>query len=170
MRLLTFDLGKYTGWAAWDGKSSLPSHKMKTLVGWDYEPAAFLAFQRKWLGEMLKVHRPEVVAIERWYLPQHGDGKTIAQQIALSFFFQWALRSAGIPFHILQPNQWRKETFGKAVLNTGEDWKTKALNRVAARGIEGVTDHNEAEAILLMDWLATHYRFNLPWRTERLVA
>lgn len=169
MRLLTLDLAKHTGWAAFDGVSSMPLTGCKTLVGWGYAPADFLELFRKWLGDMVLAHRPQAVAIERWFLPPHLDAATIGQQIGASYFAQWALRATGAEVYTPTSAEWRKETFGKVALAKGEDWKSKAVARVQARGFD-VTNHNEAEAILQMDWLATKKRINLPWRTERLVA
>lgn len=168
MRVAALDLSSRTGWAVWNGSAGRPMLGTKKLVGWDYDEGDFLEFYRLWLGDFLRVHQPELIAIERWFLPEHADGKTIGNQIGLSYFTRWACKAARIKSVYVTAAQWRKHAFGSAA-NNGTDWKRRATQRCDHLGWE-YSDHNAAEAGLILDWaIVTVAKHNPPWRDDMLM-
>lgn len=182
MRLAAFDLSSNTGIAVWDGVAGRPTLFTKKLVGWDFQPADFLELWRVYLGDFLKTYRPQAVMIESWYIPQHQsvdpvtgersgfkiDGKTVGNQVGLSYFTQWALKASGCKVHMVTAAQWRKHAFGSS-RNNGTDWKVRAKNRCQYLGWDYKTD-NDAEAALILDCLATSVLgLKTPWRDDMLL-
>jgi hypothetical protein len=169
MRYAAFDLSSKLGWGAWDGHASKPLLGTKTIVGWDYDSGTMLELYRKWLGDFLRIHRPQKVAIESWYIAPHMDGATIGKQIMLSGFTQWACKASGTPFHLVTAGQWRKTWYGSARRPEGNDWKLMAVNRCKALGWEA-QDHNAAEAGGILDWLISEVgRETSTWRSEHVL-
>ncbi|MES2289311.1 MAG: hypothetical protein V4530_06185 [Pseudomonadota bacterium] len=169
MRYAAFDLSSKTGWGVWDGAREKPILGTKQIVGWDYDAGTMLELYRQWLGEFLRLHRPQRIALESWYIAPHLDGKTIGKQIMLSGFTQWACKAAKIPFHLVTAGQWRKTWYGSAALPQGNDWKLMASHRCRTIGWDAV-DHNAAEAAGLLDHLITQYgRETPPWRSEHML-
>lgn len=177
MRYAALDLSSKTGFAVWDGHTAKPLLGTKQLVGWDYDSGTMLELYRKWLGDFLRIHRPQRMAIESWYIPQHNrpgeqfkiDAVTVAKQIMLSGFTQWACKAARIPFTLVTAGQWRKTWYGSARLPQGNDWKLMATDR--CRQIEWpAVDHNAAEAAGLLDHLVTEIgKETPPWRSDNLL-
>jgi hypothetical protein len=169
MRYLALDLSSHTGWACWDGHTAKPLLGTKTLVGWNYDSGSMLELYRKWLGDFLRIHRPQMIGIESWYIPQHGDGATIAKQIMLSGFTQWAAKASGTPYKLITAGQWRKTWYGSSRRPEGNDWKLMAKDRCRKIGWDAVDD-NAAEAGGLLDHLVTEYgKETPPWRSDHLL-
>lgn len=169
MRIAALDLSSKTGFASWDGVSDKPVLGTKQIVGWQYDAGSMLELYRKWLGDFFAIHRPDVIAIESWYIAPHLDGATIGKQIMLSGFTQWACKAAKIRCHLVTSAQWRKHIYGSSRGN-GTDWKVRATQRCDHLGWT-YQDHNSAEAGLILDWaVCTVAKMNPPWRDDLLMA
>lgn len=167
MRVAAFDISSRTGWAVHDGVRAQPILGTKQIVGWTYDSGTMLELYRKWLGEFLRVHRPQMVCIEGWYIAPHLDGETIGKQIQLVGFTQWAMKAANIPCHLVTAGQWRKHWHGTAA-GKGEWHKRKATRIGEALGWEG-QDHNAFEAGGLLDYAITCIaKETTPWRDKAL--
>jgi Holliday junction resolvasome RuvABC endonuclease subunit len=167
MRFAALDLSSKSGWAAWDGQSPNPVLGTKQLVGWQYDAGSMLELYRKWLGDFFAIHRPDMIAVENWYIPPHMDATTIGKQIQLAGFTQWACKAAKIECHMVTSASWRKSWFGHARGKT-EDFKRRALHRCDELGW-AYPDHNAAEAAGILDWLITQKARQMPpWRSHPL--
>lgn len=169
MRVGALDLSSRTGWAAWSDPAARPTLGTKKLLGWDYDEASMLEFYRLWLGDWLRTFKPEIVAVERWFIAPHMDGATIGKQIMLAGFTMWALKSAGVKPCLVTSAEWRKHAFGSS-RNNGTDWKRRAMQRCDFLGWDAI-DHNAAEAGLILDWaIVQKAKKNPPWRDDVLMA
>lgn len=169
MRVAALDLSSKTGWAVWDGSAPRPILGTKQLVGWGYEIGSTLEFWRLWLGDFVTGHKPEFVAIEAPFIPDHGDGSTIMRQCALFGFTCWALKQCGIRVEQVHSATWRKHFLGSGRGKT-DDLKEEAKARCRALGWT-FPDHNAAEAGGILCW-AIHQRLSLvaPWRDQLLLG
>lgn len=167
MRAIALDLSSKTGWAAYDGKSPAPVLGTKQIVGWQYDAGSMLELYRKWLSDFVKIHQPEIVFIEGWFIAPHLDGLTIGKQVALVSFTQWAMKAAGIPCHIFTVAQWRKGYFGSAA-GKADYFKRKACYYCEQLGW-AYPDHNAAEAAGILDYgLTSKARITPPWRSHEI--
>lgn len=163
MRAAALDLSSKTGWAAHDGASPLPVLGTKPIVGWGYDAGSMLELYRKWLSDFVKIHRPEVMFIEAWFIAPHLDAVTIGKQVALATFTQWAMKTAGIPTHLITVNAWRNGYFGSAA-GKADYFKRKAMRYCDELGLQ-YPDHNAAEAMGILDHgLVSIARVMPPWR------
>lgn len=165
MRAVALDLSSKSGWAAWDGQSPNPVLGTKPIVGWAYDAGTMLELYRKWLSDFIKIHRPEVMFIEAWFIAAHLDATTIGKQVALATFTQWAMKTAGVRTHLITVNSWRKSYFGHAG-GKAEYFKRKAMLYCDELGW-AYPDHNAAEAAGILDHgLMVICRQQPPWRTH----
>lgn len=166
MRIAALDLSSHTGWAAWDGKSPAPQLGVKHLVGWGYDQGSMLEFWRVWLGDFFAAHDPEIVGIEAWMLPQHGDAETIKRQAALLGFTEWACKASGRRAVVIHAASWRKSFLGTGRGKT-EEFKAKAMAACAALGW-AAPDHNAADAAGVLHHVCEMAEIVTPWRDPHL--
>ena len=167
MRIAALDLSSKTGWAVHDGKRHAPLLGTKQLVGWGYDTGSMLEHWRLWLGEFFKAHDPELVAIEAWMLPQHGDGRTILKQAGLLGFTEWCCKISGRKVEIVYAASWRKTFLGSAHGKTDE-LKQKSLEACRALGWNP-PDHNAADAAgVLHHAIDAIAKVQSPWRDAHL--
>lgn len=163
MRYGALDISSKTGWAVWDGHTARPFLGRKTLVGWSYDSGSMLEFYRLWLGDFIRIHRPDIVAVEGWIIAAHLDATTIGKQIQLAGFTEWAMKKAGIRCIPVAAATWRK-TFHGTGRASGDEFKTWAKKRCDILGWE-YEDDNAAEAGGLLHHAITQIgRENPPWR------
>lgn len=171
MRIVALDISSKTGWAVYDDAAARPLLGTKPLVGWGYDEGTMLEHFRKWLGEFIQKHNPQMAAVERPFIPTHGgkvDGVTVSRQHMLCGMAVWAFGAVGIQWHWAPVPQWRSHAFGSA-RNNGTDWKVRAKQRCDFLGWE-YPDDNAAEAGLILDWLLVDKaKINPPWRDDVLM-
>lgn len=180
MRVGALDLSSKTGHAAWNGTAERPVLGTKTLVGWQYDVGTMLEFWRRWLGDWIRTHQPEYVAVEAPFIPDHGGGDVILKQAGLFAFTMWAFKSANIRAEQVHSASWRKHFIGCGMLDRrdsrvqrgekpGEAMKRLAVMRARALGWD-FPDHNAAEAGGILTW-AINERLQLaaPWRDQGLL-
>ncbi len=167
MRAVGLDISSHCGWAAWDGHRPAPLLGVKHVVGWQYDIESMLELWRNWLAHFFEAHNPEVVFIEAWMLPQHGDAATVEKQVALTSFTRWACKVSGRKVAMVHAASWRKSFLGSG-RGTTDEFKRRALGACAALGWNAA-DHNAAEAAgVLHHGLDMVAGIKTPWRDAHL--
>jgi hypothetical protein len=182
MRIMAFDLSSSTGVAKWHPGLGRPQLRTKKVVGYDYRIEDMVELWRVWLAAEIKEFKPDVVCVEEWLAVIHQsrddlghlqranvNGLAMLRAAALTTMTRWVAKRLGC--QVLAPPtpaQWRKHAYGKAVLNSGETWKGKAIARCQYLGWEFET-HNDAEAGLILDWAAAQVKCPVPWRDDLLM-
>jgi hypothetical protein len=175
-RVAAFDLSSATGIGFWGGLAPAPKLFTKKVVGYDYCIEDMMELWRVYLRDFYEKNQPELVVIEESVIAvfqskaESGDynraavnGQSVMRLIALSAMTRWFFRKKGCRVLIVTPQQWRKSAYGKAVLNSGENWKSKAEKRARELGWSFDT-HNAAEAGHMLDWLLLQLKIQSPWR------
>jgi hypothetical protein len=161
-----------TGWAV--GRPCEPplGHGVFRLRTWGLDEPDRVARYRTWLMDLIANHRIGHVFYEQPIesVARHGNLDTRMKQGAVVGMIWLACHDAGVPCQPVAVSQWRARFLGTTKATPGlkgvheeDDLKAKALRACALRGLI-VSDHNEAEALGILDYgLSTLSRRHAAW-------
>lgn len=160
-----------TGFALWDGSAVVMSGAWPLCDGIDNRAQGFrqlwqhLDAMHKGRGLAQIVHEEPVMgAVNK------GAGQIIAAVGLVPIIELFAI-SRGLPSPVsYAPQSWRSSFFTKAERKAirGKDWKRPAVERCRQLGFDPI-DHNEAEAIAILDHHLLKLKITPCWRREAIM-
>lgn len=172
MRAMSFDLSSHIGYGVWDGVAPVPTLDKKRVLHWDRDEGVMLEAFRIWLGQKIKEHDPQVIAVEAPAMSNtHTDVPTIYRQAMLRGMVCWGAHKLQIPVYSFPNSTWRKTFigFGTRRVPKGQpktNWKRLARERCKMLGWDDKGSHDVAEAGGVMDHLiTTELKIAAPWRS-----
>ena len=150
MKILALDLATTTGWAFLRGDQySYESGTMTLDLKRGESPGMRFVRFNKWLKEMLDDHTPELVIYEQAH---HRGGAATELCVGLVTRVQEACSERSINYQKLHSN-----TLKKFATGSGRASKDDMLARAREHWGWNIEDHNQADALWLMEWAKKEY-------------
>lgn len=147
MRILAIDPGKQTGWAAYSKGIIESGVQDFSLKRGESRGMVFVSF-RKWLEEMfIKLTILRSTGIVVYEMPHHRGGAATEILIGMTTRIQEECDRRGINYTSVHSAHLKKFATGK-----GNADKDRMLAEARRRFGDHISDHNEADALLLMEW------------------